>query len=263
MKKLTLKALSLSLGLSTFAYSQNKSVLNSVAQDISFNKNGKVEFLKIKPGLSVFESNTEGFVNSTFLNDLFKISKLKSETDDLGYTHQRFSITYNNVPVCNEQIVTHSKDGKIVSLNGHLSAYNEPVNSVVLNESKALEKALQKVNAQKYMWENEVQTSQMRKSFNNAAFTFYPKAELVLFVNTQEELRYAYKFDIYAELPLYRANVFVDAQTGTILSEENLIHTADVPATANTRFSGVKTMTVDNVSPGLYRLQETGRGLGV
>lgn len=263
MKKLTIKALSLSLGLSTFAYSQNKSVLNSVAQDISFNKNGKVEFLKIKRGLSIFESNTEGFVNSTFLNDLFKISKLKSETDELGYTHQRFSITYNNVPVCNEQIVTHSKDGKIVSLNGHLSAYNEPVNSVVLNESKALEKALQKVNAQKYMWENEAQTAQMRKSFNNSQFTFYPKAELVLFVNAQEELRYAYKFDIYAELPLYRANVFVDAQTGNILSEENLIHTADVPATANTRFSGVKTMTVDNVSPGLYRLQETGRGLGV
>lgn len=263
MKNLKIKALSISLGLSSIAFSQNKNALNSIAEEVFANTNGKTEYIRIKPSVSVFETNAEGFINSTFLNEVFKVTKLKTETDELGYTHQRFGIAFNNIPVCNEQIVTHSKDGKLVSLNGHLSSYSKPINSVILSKETALEKALQKVNAEKYMWESSAQTTQMQKSFNNPSFSFYPKSELVLFVNSKEELHYAYKFDIYAELPLYRANVYVDAQTGKILAEENLIHTADVPATANTRFSGVQTMTVDNVSPGLYRLQETGRGLGV
>lgn len=220
MKNLKIKALSISLGLSSIAFSQNKNALNSIAEEVFANTNGKTEYIRIKPSVSVFETNAEGFINSTFLNEVFKVTKLKTETDELGYTHQRFGITYNNIPVCNEQIVTHSKDGKLVSLNGHLSSYSKPINSVILSKETALEKALQKVNAEKYMWESSAQTTQMQKSFNNPSLSFYPKSELVLFVNSKEELHYAYKFDIYAELPLYRANVYVDAQTGKFLQKK-------------------------------------------
>src|SRR5207237_2156652 len=121
------------------------------------------------------------------------------------------------------------------------------------------------VNAKKYMWENE--TMQKLRGEIDACFTDKPNGELV-FVHKKgadysaEKMRLAYKFNIYAEIPLYRANVFVDANTGEILDEQNLICTANVVGTADTKYSGTVSMTSDN-NAGTYRLRETGRGNGI
>src|SRR5690606_14769688 len=64
------------------------------------------------------------------------------------------------------------------------------------------------------------------------------------------------------EEPLYRANVFVDATKGTILDEQNLICTADVPGIAGTKYSGTQTITCDQ-NGSVYRLRETQPGQGI
>ncbi|MGZ3930884.1 MAG: M4 family metallopeptidase, partial [Bacteroidia bacterium] len=153
-------------------------------------------------------------------------------------------------------------------VNGQLTELPAPVNHASISEESALQKALQKVNAKTYKWENKEEEQHMRAALNQPDFSFYPKGELVLYrVNGKAQdvtLHYAYKFNIYAELPLYRANVFVDAATGAILAEENLICTINnVPGTTNTKYSGVQSFTIDNVSAGSYRLRESDRGLGI
>jgi Zn-dependent metalloprotease len=167
----------------------------------------------------------------------------------------------NGYPVEASQVITHSINGQITIVNGDFYQVFSSVQSPSLTEQAALQVALNKVNAKKYMWEN-VAFQQ------SSGFDFTPKGELV-FVHKKgasyaaENMRLAYKFNIYAEQPLYRANLFIDAGTGEILDEQNLICSADVVGTAVTKYSGTVPMTSDNYSSGQYRLRETGRGNGI
>lgn len=243
---------------------QNNSRLTGIAREYTYNTNQQLDFVKLKEGCNVYESSAEDFLNSMVLNDeKMSVKKMRTELDQLGFTHTRYQLHYNNTPVYNAVIIVHSRGGKVISVNGDLAATQKPVNGVAISEAQGLQLALKKVNAKKYKWENAAEERHMKEAFNNPAFTFYPKGALILYTQKDKTVRYAYKYNVYAEEPLYRANVIVDAQSGAILAEENLICTADVSSTANTKYSGVQTFTTDNVSAGSYRLRETGRGNGI
>lgn len=248
------------LGSSVIA--QNNSRLLEMAQEKAYDK-GKIHMIQLKENYTLYENTVEAFLNSIVLNDdNLAVKKMRTEKDELGYSHSRYEIRYNNIPVHNAVIVTHAIGGKIASINGDLSTIQKPINSVNLTIESALQKALNKVNAKKYKWENKAEEAHMREALNDPNFSYDPKGQLILYT-LNDKVHYAYKFCIYAEEPLYKANVIVDAQTGKILQEENLICTVDIPATANTKYSGVKSFTVDNVSTNNYRLRETGRGNGI
>jgi Zn-dependent metalloprotease len=190
------------------------------------------------------------------------------EQDKLGYTHTRYKQYINDIPVESSMLITHSINGEIKTFNGDYYRNFSADLSASLNEDKALQLALQKVNAKKYMWENTTFTSQKRMIENDINFTFYPKGELVMVHKenadySAENMRLAYKFNIYAEKPLYRANVFVDANTGEILDEQNLICTIDVVGSGVTKYSGTVAMVSDSTGAAQYRLQETSRGNGI
>ena len=253
---------------SNFTNAQINQKLTSIAQEYSYTKDKQIDFLRLSENYSVYESNTEAFLKSSVLDADVSVNKIKSEVDELGFTHSRYQMFYKNTLINGAYIVTHSQNGKIVSMNGDLNSLKKPVNSIAINEQKAFTLALKKVNAVKYKWENKAEEKYLQQAFNNPDFTFYPKAELVLYkkenyAKQTSLVYYAYKFNIIADEPLYRANVIVDAQTGAILAEENLICTADVSSTANTKYSGVQTFTTDNVGAGSYRLRETSRGNGI
>lgn len=187
--------------------------------------------------------------------------------DELGYTHTRYRQYVNDIPVEGTQVISHAKEGVIKIVNGDFYQNFSPVTSASLSEKDALQYALNKVNAKQYMWEDKEREAELREVFKKTNFSFYPKGQLV-YVHKKgtdfsaDNMRLAYKFNIYAAVPLYRANVFVDASTGEIVEEKNLICTADVVGSAVTKYSGTVTMTCDNAS-GPYRLQESGRGNGI
>jgi bacillolysin len=268
MKNLFLKGVLAFTLFSSTVFAQNNSRLKEVANEFTYDSNNQINFIKLKAEYSVYESEADNFLNSIVLNNSNStVKKVKSEKDILGFTHTKYQVLYNNTPVKNAIIMLHAQNGKVVSVNGDLGQVLEPVNSVAINEQKGLQQALNKIKAEVYKWENKVEENHMKEVYNNPSFSYYPKGELVLYAvasrNQKSEMHYAYKFNIYAEKPLYRANVIVDAQTGSVLAEENLICHADVPGTANTKYSGVQSFTIDNYSPGNYRLRETGRGLGI
>ena len=189
--------------------------------------------------------------------------------DNYGYTHTRYKEYVNNIPIEETMLIVHSKAGSVTMVNGDYYTTINPNQSAAISEQTALASALKKVNAKKYQWENKAETAAMAKSLHQADFSYYPKGELV-FVHKRtadysaSNIVLAYKFNIYAESPLSRAYVFVDANTGQVVSEEQIIHTADVVGTANTKFSGTQPMTSDNYGTATqYRLRETGRGNGI
>jgi Zn-dependent metalloprotease len=67
---------------------------------------------------------------------------------------------------------------------------------------------------------------------------------------------------VYADKPLSRDYVYVDALSGEVLLKKNRIHTSDTPGTAVTAYSGNQPIITDSYLGG-YRLQETGRGGGI
>jgi Zn-dependent metalloprotease len=219
-------------------------------------------FIKLAPAQELKQENFSSW--AAYALNLPQNSILKpyeTFSDELGYTHVRHRQYVNGYPVEGTQVISHSKDGKIVMVNGDYYQNFSSNVSASLTEQDALQKALNKVNAKKYMWEN---TGFQRVS----GYDFTPKGELVMVHKKDADysaanMRLAYKFNIYAEVPLYRANVFVDASTGEILDEHNQICSADVVGQGVTKYSGTVTMTSDNGGGSSYTLNEAGRGNGI
>lgn len=218
-------------------------------------------FIKFEQGKEISPDNFVNWAVYSFnVPDNSTFKPYNTFNDELGYTHTRYKQYVNGIPVEGTMLISHVKDGKVVSANGDYYQNFSSNLFPALTEASALKSALNKVNAQKYMWENEFMERIRQQDFT-------PKGQLVMVHKkgadySSANMRLAYKFNIYAEVPLYRANVFVDAATGEILDEQNLICTADVVGTAVTKYSGTVTMTCDN-SSGPYHLAESGRGLGI
>lgn len=237
---------------------------------LSYSKNTNLpNFIKFNSDQNI---NDEGFVswikNAFNLTDNITFKAYDVQKDAYGNTNTRYKEYINNFPVEGSMLNTHSKAGRIHSFNGDYFLNFNPISSAAINEQTALENALKKVNAIKYKWENKEQEAAMRERLKQPDFTYFPKGELVMVHKSEadfsaENIRLAYKFNIYAEKPLYRSYVFVDAITGEVISEIQIIHTADIAGTANTKYSGNVSMTSDNFGSGQYRLRETGRGNGI
>jgi len=219
-------------------------------------------FIKLQPGQTVKQENFVSWAvyglnipnNSTF-------KAYSVEKDGLGMLHTRHKQYLNDIPVEGSMLISHSKNGEVQLVNGDYYQNFSSNVTASITEQSALQAALKKVNANKYMWQNTLFQKQTGNDYT-------PHGELVIGQKKEAEysagnVRLAYKVNIYAETPLYRANVCVDANTAEILDEQNLICTIDVPGTALTKFSGTVALTSDSTAPASYRLRETGRGNGI
>lgn len=191
------------------------------------------------------------------------------ESDDLGFTHTRYRQYVNGVPVQGTMVITHAKNGVIESVNGDYftnfqAGYSR---AAVISEETALQAALNKMNAKTYMWENKAVEASLRVALGKADFSYEPKGELVIVHKENSDyaatnMVLAYRFNIFAEEPFSRKNIFVDATTGQVVAAENLLHAADETGTANTIYSGTRTIS-SSKSGTTYSLLETGRGNGI
>ena len=247
-------------------------------QNIRDMHGAKVDFISNTTNLPLHVSFDESvhLSNTQFLdwmdqelikNKEISFSSLKITHDNLGFTHNRMQQLFKGYKIEGAVIVTHSKNNEVKSFNGDWFKDISVSNAISISEKQALQYALNKVGAKKYKWENKLEEAHMREALHNSNFSYAPVGELCIVTNSDSKTKvitysYAYKFNIYAEEPLYRANVYIDAASGKILSEQNLICTIDAVGSANTKYSGIKTITTDSYASG-YRLRETGRGQGI
>jgi bacillolysin len=191
-----------------------------------------------------------------------------SEKDNLGFEHFRYQQNYSGIPVELAVYVMHVSNGVVNSQNGKW-VKDFPADlqtTATINKITALKYATASVGAKVYKWELASEESFIKREQNNPNATFYPKGELVYYSGEGDvvpaNLRLAYKFDIYANLPLSRQYVFVDAVTGKILGTREMIHSTNATGSAVTAYSGTQTITTDFTGT-TYRLRETGRGNGI
>jgi bacillolysin len=228
-------------------------------------------FIQFNPGKEIRPeqfSTWSGTALNLPISSTFKA--YNTETDPQGYTHTRYKQYVNGVPVEGTMVITHAVNGVIESVNGDYftnfqTAYSR--SAVTLTEEAALKAALNKMNAKSYMWDNKAYESSVAEAFENPNFSFYPKGELVIVHKENTDysaanMVLAYKFDIYAEFPISRKFMYVDAKTGAVVASEEQIHALDETGSANTLYSGSRTITTSK-SGSNYTLNETSRGNGI
>lgn len=214
------------------------------------------------------------------IQDSFK--ELSFLPDPLGYSHRKYQQYFNGIKVENSVYTIHSKNNSLVAMNGNFTPINNISTTPSFDEQQALKNALKYRPAEVYIWN----TSSAKFYYNNDLNI--PKGEIV-FVEIGGEAKLAYKFDIFALKPLFRENVFVDANNGQILKtnailkkcfhkptliadeekttqkeydNDNSLATIAPKGNFFTRYNGSVTGLTDYIN-GTYRLRDYSRGQGI
>ncbi len=195
----------------------------------------------------------------------YSLQLLGSETDALGWQHKRYQLMVGGVPVNNGIVLLHLVNGKVKKFNGYLFKQITTATSPLIDEQTALQIAINSIGATQYKWQVPEEEQFIRMETENPNATYKPKGELFLVQKGDNESNtfcLAWRFDIYAQQPLSRDYVFVDAQTGAVVKKSSRLYNVDAPGTATTVYRGNRSIVADSYN-GSYRLQEASRGLGI
>ncbi|MES2565982.1 MAG: PKD domain-containing protein [Bacteroidota bacterium] len=209
-------------------------------------KNNSLSFVVMKSGSFIEENSHLNWLSSTVLkqNSDYQFVLYKKEKDNLGFTHYRYKQYYKGIKVEHGVYYVHAKDGKVTSANGEFySNINKSLSSVFpeVNLNTALNKA--------------------KSLFNSSKITDHTKSNDLIILSRSNASFLCYRFELSTNNPLKHSDVYVDAQTNKIILEINKIHTADVPGTLTTNYSGTKSVTIDQVGSSQYRLQQSAKNI--
>jgi bacillolysin len=212
-------------------------------------------------------------------------SRIKSESDQQGFTHEKFQLYHQGIKVEFATYTLHSANGKLASMSGEHYNINNVNTIPTLTKEAAFNKAVGQIAASHYLWENQKEAQEIDYQ--------KPKGELILLPSmgqqgqkrTTDNFRLAYKFDIYATAPVSRGNLYIDAVTGEALfynatikhlgeyshGSSKTINTQKsvkapnamfVAANAATRYSGTQSIET-SLSGSSYILKDGTRGNGI
>ena len=270
MNKILLSFLSLILMVSfstisaqSFYGSRAKKYIES-AKEVHLNKAQQIDYI-------AFDENTKMDLNSfkLWIGKQFKLEEntdlveINRFTDNLNQTHIRYKLSVDNAIVHDAMIVVHLQSGRVFSINGVVQTDAMGNYTPSISESSALNYALNHIDAKIYKWQVPEEEEYIKKVNNDPDATYFPKASMEIIRNkSTNKYRLTYKFNIYAQEPMSRAEVMVDAINGEILFVNDVIHHADSAGTANTKYSGTQNIVSDFYN-NTFRLRETSRGQGI
>ncbi len=234
---------------------------------LSNNKLGQASFIKLKETKISDEKNSiDDFIKKQFKSDEnTKFETYNAELDNNTLIeNKKLKQFYKGIPVEFGELVITSKNGNISTINGNYVPIKNFDITPEISKSQALDFVLNKINAEKYAWEDSEFENLNKNLQNNQEATYYPKGELVIIdkniFDDINEIKLAYKFEIYALHPLSRAYYYIDANTGDLLFEDSIIK--HVEGTTSTRYSGTRTIETQQIGS-IYRLRDYSRGNGI
>lgn len=208
------------------------------------------------------ENHTE-FLHLCFdLSQDYSLIFEKKTMDNLGWEHFQYGITYKGVIIENNVLKIQKKGDVLISIVTALNSV-QGSSSPSLTQEQAILKSLDLVAATKYKWEFPEEEALLKRELENVNASYFPNPELVWYAPKSDgKLNLCYKVDVYAQEPLSRQILYLDAHTNDLIGKENKIHTADSNGVAVTVYSGNRAIVADYFSS-QFRLRETGRGNGV
>ena len=182
---------------------------------------------------------------------------IKSEKDQLDFTHDKYQQYYKKVKVEGAVYSVHSRNNIIESYSGEYKGITNFDVTPSIPVSRGLQAAINHVGAKVYAWDNSVKAGYPDYT--------YPKGELVIIGGATDDepgLTLAWKYDIYSTEPLYRAEVFINAKSGEFVKENQLIHNTNYSSSGLLLYNGTQNFTSD-FTGSVYRLRQTVSGGGV
>ena len=154
-----------------------------------------------------------------------QLIQVSSDVDISGNSHIKFELITSGLKRDHETIIVHTNPkGIILFINGEYVPVTNLQVKPSINESSALGRALNHINAEKNKWEKP-----------GADAGLYPKGELLIYNGSL-----VYKFIVSATVPESSNEVYVDAHTGNVLRTSSMIN--HDTGFAHTRYSGVQSI---------------------
>ncbi len=274
------------------AFALSLFALSGFAQETDKNVNQKNQGENGLPSLITF--NEQSTYKSSDFQKVFQdqlglkqnqnFSRIKTESDRDGFTHEKFQLFHQGIKVEYATYTLHSKNGKLASMSGEFYNLKDVNTSASLSPQDAFNRAVSHIGAKHYLWENPADAAAMNYAKPHGELVLLPSMQEQGQKRTSDHVRLAYKFDMYASNPLSRGDLYIDANTGEALYYNATIkhlgehshgkgaaskainsdksNVALVAANAATRYSGTQTIQT-TLSGSSYILSDTGRGLGV
>ncbi len=188
----------------------------------------------------------------------------RAETDALGFTHQKYAQYYKGIRVEHAEYTVHAKADAVESISGDYEKIKGLNTAPSLSAAAALDRALAHVGATRYMWQDAAEEAGLKAERQDPNATYRPQGELVVVRDLQtDQPVLAWKFNVYAQQPVSRAYIYVDARSGQVVLQDNIIkHATGGTATFATAYSGSRALA-DETAIGGYHLREYTRGLGI
>ncbi len=144
-------------------------------------------------------------------------SRIKTESDPNGFTHEKFQLFHQGIKVEYATYTLHSKSGKLASMSGEFYNLNEINTSPSLSQQVAFNRAVSHIGAKNYLWESPSDAAAMNYVKPVGELVLLPSMQEQGLKRTKDNVRLAYKFDMYATNPLSRGDLYIDANTGEVL----------------------------------------------
>ncbi len=246
------------------------------AQDLSRVKQriaseaGSPELISFKPERAYAASEAPRLLREQLgLSADDQLAVAKVETDPQGYQHEKFQQFYKGVKVEHATYTMHARQGKVETLTGRFEQIRGLNTTPTLSAGQALQRATAFVGASVYMWDDAQEEAGLKQQENNPAATYRPQGELVIVRNQgsanlqlKGQATLAWKFNVYAQTPVSRAYIYVDAHSGDVVLKDDIIKHAGATGSFATAYSGTRSVATSTTTGGYY-LRETTRGLGI
>jgi len=235
-------------------------VINANAQKRGISKialQKKMQHVKIDQALKTADFFTSQATNMG-LSESDEMRPLKSLEGQNGYAYNKYQQFYKNIPIFGASYTLHIKDGLVKRASGYYLPMIDLKTEAQISSERALDIAMQKMNAQKYAW----QTTTLNVLSENKV----PIPHLVIidksFPKNSEQYALAYQIDLTSAEPYDKKRYFVDAKSGHVLLDLPLIMHQSVPGKGVCKYYGEQDITIDSVAPNEFVLRDLSRGNG-
>ncbi|CAD0001872.1 M4 family metallopeptidase [Flavobacterium chungangense] len=288
MEKKLPKIVTTTVIMFTFSLTAFSQITDKRVSQKNVSENGLPSSIIFNESASYKDSDSRKvFQDQLGLKENQSFAKIRTETDKDGYTHEKFQLYNQGIKVEFANYSLHYKSGKLVSMNGEYYDLENVETTPKLSTDEAFNKAISQIGAKQYLWETPLDAKEMNYEKPKGELVLLPAMEDQGQKRTRDNVRLAYKFDIYATNPVSRGDVYIDAITGKVLfynatikhlgkyshgksKATSIDHSkasssskvAIVAANAATRYSGTQVIQT-TLSGSSYRLADATRGLGI
>jgi Zn-dependent metalloprotease len=209
------------------------------------------DFKNLKSQKIKLSDFTRNYKSELTLSNQEQLLEKRNEKDNTGRTHIFYNHSLGGVEIEYSELILHSTSDNVYTEIVNDKLIKKIVNQVAtVSEIAALKQVLYSFPSNKYAWQDAAAEEELKEEMKNQAATYYPKGILIYAKDKskfqqKENYRLCYKFMVYSLKPFFKKDIYVDAVTGKIFKEMDLLINCNNPATATTLYNGNQQIITD------------------